>query len=176
MARRGVNECTIMGTIGRDAELKEVNDSFSVIRLSLAVSEKWKDKSTGEDKEKTEWVPVEIHNRKGLAPHLTKGSRIMVRGQFTTRTYEKDGETRYASCVTVGAYGDVQFCGSTQQQGNQQSQQQNRQFSGQQPQQQQRQPQRQPQSNDLPMDFSDDIPFASAGLQYSRHAINALYP
>lgn len=153
MATRGVNECTVMGTLGKDAELREVNDKFNVIRLSLAINETWKDKQTGEDREKTEWVPVEIHNRKGLAPYLLRGDKIMVRGQFTTRTYEKDGETRYASCVTVGMYGDVQFCG-----GNQQSQQ--RQQSGQQRQQQQPPKQQSPQGgNEPPMDFDDSIPF-----------------
>jgi single-strand DNA-binding protein len=49
MATRGVNECTVMGTIGKDAELREVNDKFNVIRLSLAINETWKDKQTGED-------------------------------------------------------------------------------------------------------------------------------
>lgn len=159
MATRGVNECTVMGTLGKDAELREVNDKFNVIRLSLAINETWKDKQTGDDREKTEWVPIEIHNRKGLAPYLLRGAKIMVRGQFTTRTYEKDGETRYASCVTVGMYGDVQFCGGNQQsQSRQQSGQQ--QFSGQQSSQQKSQQQRPPQqNNEPPMDFDDDIPF-----------------
>lgn len=159
MATRGVNECTIMGTLGKDAELREINDKFNVIRLSLAINETWKDKQTGEDKEKTEWVPVEIHNRKGLAPYLLRGAKIMVRGQFTTRQYEKDGETRYASCVTVGMYGDVQFCG-----GNQQSQQRQQsggqqQFSGQQQQAPKQNKPQPPQNNEPPMDFDDDIPF-----------------
>lgn len=158
MATRGVNECTVMGTLGKDAELREVNDKFNVIRLSLAINETWKDKQTGEDREKTEWVPVEIHNRKGLAPYLLRGAKIMVRGQFTTRTYEKDGETRYASCVTVGMYGDVQFCGGNQQsQQRQQSGQQ--QFSGQQQQAPKQNKPQPPQNDEQPIDFDDDIPF-----------------
>lgn len=50
MANRGINECTIMGTLGKDAELKEINDKFNVIGPSLAVNETWKDKQSGEDK------------------------------------------------------------------------------------------------------------------------------
>lgn len=157
MATRGVNECTIMGTLGKDAELKEINDKFNVIRLSLAVNETWKDKQSGQDKEKTEWIPVEIHNRKGLAPYLLRGAKIMVRGQFTTRQYEKDGQTHYASCVTVGMYGDVQFCG-----GNQQSQQRQKSGSNQQSgwgKPQQPSNTQKPPANEPPMDFDDDIPF-----------------
>lgn len=157
MARRGMNECTIMGTLGKDAELNIVNDNFNVIRLSLAVNEKWKDKQTGEDKEKTEWIPVEIHNRKGLADHLKKGVKLLVRGQFSTRKYEKNGEDRYASSVVVGMYGDVQFCGGGAN-NNQQQHGGGNQFSGGAQSRPQQQSAPAP-SNEPPMDFDDDIPF-----------------
>lgn len=168
MAKRGMNECTIMGTMGKDAELNIVNDNFNVIRLSLAVSEKWKDKQTGEDKEKTEWIPVEIHNRKGLVDHLKKGTQLLVRGSFSTRKYEKDGVTHYASSVVVGMYGDVQFCGGKPQSSGGGQPQGGNQFSG------GAQSRPQQQSNEPPMDFDDDIPFAPIGLPFPRHSIYAL--
>lgn len=160
-----MNECTIMGTLGKDAELNIVNDNFNVIRLSLAVNEKWKDKQTGEEKEKTEWIPVEIHNRKGLADHLKKGVKLLVRGQFSTRKYEKNGEDRYASSVVVGMYGDVQFCGGGANNNQQQGGQQTHSGGGQ---------QQKPSGNEPPMDFENDIPFAPVGLPFPRHSLYAL--
>ena len=85
-----VNKVILIGNLGRDPEVRSLNDGSSVVNLSLATSESWKDKTTGERKEKTEWHRVVIFNEnliKVAQNYLKKGSKIYVEGQLQTRKW-----------------------------------------------------------------------------------------
>lgn len=100
----------VVGNLGQDAELKVFGDGNSVLNFSVASTEKWNDKSTGERKERTEWFRCKMGGKRAnaLAQYLTKGTKVAVTGSLETRTYEKDGVKHYATDVRVQ---DVEFCG-----------------------------------------------------------------
>lgn len=102
-----LNQVNIIGNLGADPEVRSVGDS-KVANLRLAVNEKWKDKNTGEKREKTEWVPVTIWGPvAGVAEqYLRKGSKVFISGKFTTRKWQdKDGNDRYTTEVVVQGFG-----------------------------------------------------------------------
>ena len=103
-----LNECTFIGRLGADPEIRRTQTGSPIANLRLAVSETWKDKNTGERKEKTEWVPVVIFNDglcKLAEQYLKKGSRVMVRGKFTTRKWQdQSGQDRYSTEVTLQGF------------------------------------------------------------------------
>lgn len=103
-----LNECTFIGRLGADPEIRRTQSGAPIANLRLAVSETWKDKNTGERKEKTEWVPVVIFNDglcKLAEQYLKKGSRVMVRGKFTTRKWQdQSGQDRYSTEVTLQGF------------------------------------------------------------------------
>ena len=105
----GVNKVILLGRLGMDAELKVTQGGQSYANFSLATSETWKDKE-GNKQEKTEWHRCTMwgDRAKNLAQYLTKGKMLYVEGSLETRTYEKDGEKRYATGVKVL---NVQFAG-----------------------------------------------------------------
>jgi single-strand DNA-binding protein len=94
-----VNEVTLVGHLGADAEVRETSNGTPVATLSVATSERWSDKGSGEMKEKTEWHRVVLfgNQAESLRPYLVKGKLIHVGGSITYRTYEKDGETKYTT-------------------------------------------------------------------------------
>jgi single-strand DNA-binding protein len=94
-----VNEVTLVGHLGADAEVRQMSNGTSVATLSVATSERWADKGSGEMKEKTEWHRVVLFGKQAesLRPYLVKGKLIHVGGSITYRTYEKDGETKYST-------------------------------------------------------------------------------
>ena len=99
-----LNQCNLIGNVGRDPEVRYFGNGEAVVNLSLACSETWKDKATGEKKEKTEWVPIVfIGNLAETAgKYLKKGSQIHVTGKFTTRKWQdKEGVDRYTSEIRV---------------------------------------------------------------------------
>ena len=103
------NQCTFIGRLGADPEVKSFQNGGRVANLRIAVGERWKDKATGEQKERTEWVTLNVTSD-GLIGvverYLRKGSRIMVQGQLRTRKWQdKDGQDRYATEVVVGGFG-----------------------------------------------------------------------
>ena len=103
-----LNECTFIGRLGADPEIRRTQSGAPIANLRLAVSETWKDKNTGERKEKTEWVPVVIFNDglcKLAEQYLKKGSRVIVRGKFTTRKWQdQSGQDRYSTEVTLQGF------------------------------------------------------------------------
>lgn len=103
-----LNECTFIGRLGADPEIRRTQSGSPIANLRLAVSETWKDKNTGERKEKTEWVPVVIFNDglcKLAEQYLKKGSRVMVRGKFTTRKWQdQSGQDRYSTEITLQGF------------------------------------------------------------------------
>lgn len=104
-----LNQCTFTGRLGADPEVKSFQNGGRICNLRLAVGDSWKDKASGERKERTEWVSVSITNDGliGVAERfLRKGSRIAISGQFRTRKWEdRDGNDRYSSEIVLPPFG-----------------------------------------------------------------------
>lgn len=103
-----LNQVCLIGNLGKDPEIKTFNSGDKVANFSMAMSESWKDKQSGEKKEKTEWVNVAVYGD-GLVgvieKYVHKGSKLYVQGSLQTRKYEKDGQDRYATEVVVRGMG-----------------------------------------------------------------------
>lgn len=104
-----LNQCTFTGRLGADPEIRSFQNGGRVCNLRLAVSDSWKDKNSGERKEKTEWVSVAITND-GLVGvcerFLRKGSRIAVSGQWRTRKWtDQQGNDRYSTECVLPPFG-----------------------------------------------------------------------
>ena len=100
-----VNKVILVGNLGKDPEVRRMTSGDPVVNLSVATSESWKDKASGERKEKTEWHRVVIFN-KNLAEvaekYLRKGSKVYVEGQLQTRKWtDKDGAEKYSTEVVL---------------------------------------------------------------------------
>ena len=104
-----LNKVVLIGRIGADPEIKQMVNGKSVARLSLATSKSWKDKNTGEKKEKTEWHRIVVFNE-GLVnvvqQYLKKGAQIYVEGQISTRKWkdEQSGQDKYSTEVVIQGY------------------------------------------------------------------------
>lgn len=156
-----LNEVNIIGHLGNDPEIRYQPSGDAIATMSIGCSERWRDKKTGEQKEKTEWIRVVVFGKlaENVGEYLKKGSLVFVKGKFRTRKWQdQSGQDRYSTEVTVGMDGIVKFLDKKPQSTQQQS-------GWGQPQQPAQQ------NNEPPMDFSDDIPFAPIGLPYPRHAI-----
>jgi single-strand DNA-binding protein len=99
----GVNRVILIGHLGRDPQLKYTPDGVAVCRMSVATSDTWKDKQTGEKKEVTEWHRCVAWRRLAeiCGEYLHKGSQIYLEGKLQTRSYEKDGDKRYSTEIVV---------------------------------------------------------------------------
>ena len=104
-----LNKVLLIGHLGADPEIKQMVNGKSVARLSLATSQNWKDKNTGEKKEKTEWHRIVVFNE-GLVnviqQYLKKGAQIYVEGQLSTRKWkdEQTGQDKYSTEVVIQGY------------------------------------------------------------------------
>jgi single-strand DNA-binding protein len=100
-----VNKVILVGNLGRDPEVRRMNSGDQVVNLSVATSESWRDKQTGERKERTEWHRVVIFNEnlgKVAEQYLKKGSKVYIEGQLQTRKYQdKDGQEKYTTEVVL---------------------------------------------------------------------------
>jgi single-strand DNA-binding protein len=107
----GVNKVIIVGNLGQDPEIRYMADGTAVANFSVATSETWKDKQTGEKKEKTEWHRIVAWRALGelCGKYLSKGRQVYVEGKLQTRSWEKDGITRYTTEIVAN---EVQFLGS----------------------------------------------------------------
>ncbi|NIE71795.1 single-stranded DNA-binding protein SSB1 [Pantoea sp. Acro-807] len=184
MASRGVNKVILVGNLGQDPEVRFMPNGGAVANFTLATSESWRDKQTGENKENTEWHRVVLFGKLAevAGEYLRKGSQVYIEGQLRTRKWQdQSGQEKYTTEVVVNVGGTMQMLGGRQQGGAnaggapmggqsgggnnngwgqpqqpQQSQGGN-QFSG--GAQQRPQQQSAPANNEPPMDFDDDIPF-----------------
>lgn len=150
---RGVNKVILVGTCGQDPEVKYMPNGNAVTNVSLATSEQWKDKQTGEKKEKTEWHRVCLFGKVAeiAGEYLRKGSQVYIEGKLQTREWEKDGVKRYATEIVVDMQGTMQLLGGKPE-GQQQAPRQ------QAPQQSKPAPSQQ--GTNGPDAFDDDIPFS----------------
>jgi len=104
-----LNKVLLIGRMGADPEIKQMVNGKSVARLSLATSQSWKDKNTGEKKEKTEWHRVVVFNE-GLVnvvqQYLKKGAQVYIEGQLSTRKWkdEKSGQDKYSTEIIIQGY------------------------------------------------------------------------
>ena len=99
-----VNKVILIGNLGKDPEVRRLNSGEPVVNLSIATSESWRDKSTGERKEKTEWHRVVIFNEniaKVAEQYLKKGSTVYIEGQLQTRKYEQNGVEKYSTEIVL---------------------------------------------------------------------------
>lgn len=107
----GINKAIIIGNLGRDPEVRYTADGRAVANFSIATSERWTDKNTGEKKENTEWHRIVAFGRLGeiCGEYLSKGRQVYVEGRIQTRSWEKDDITRYTTEIVAST---VQFLGS----------------------------------------------------------------
>ena len=99
-----VNKVILVGNLGKDPEVRKLNNGDPVVNLSVATSESWRDKQTGERKEKTEWHRVVIFNEniaKVAEQYLKKGSTVYIEGQLQTRKYEQNGVEKYSTEIVL---------------------------------------------------------------------------
>ena len=150
---RGINKVILVGNLGADPETRYMPSGSAVTNLSVATSESWKDKQTGEQKERTEWHKVAMFNRLAeiAAEYLRKGSQVYIEGKLRTRKWQdRDGNDRWTTEIVademqmLGGRGGAAPMGSGQGMG-----QGSGQDSG--------PPSAPPQTG--PDDFDDDIPF-----------------
>ena len=149
---RGVNKVILLGAVGQDPEVRYLPNGNAVTNISLAPSEQWTDKQSGQKVERTEWHRVVLFGKVAeiAGEYARKGSQIYIEGKLQTREWEKDGIKRYTTGVHVDLRGTFQLLG-----GRPQSQ------DGGQQQPRQQRPAPQPSQQGVPPDtFDDDIPFA----------------
>jgi single-strand DNA-binding protein len=104
-----VNKVILVGNLGRDPEIRTTQDGREIANLNIATSESWKDKSTGERKEKTEWHRVVIFNDNlvnVVKNYVKKGAKLYIEGSLQTRKYtDKDGAEKYSTEVVLQGFG-----------------------------------------------------------------------
>ncbi|EDE1984293.1 single-stranded DNA-binding protein [Salmonella enterica subsp. enterica serovar London] len=177
MASKGVNKVILVGNLGQDPEVRYMPNGGAVVNLSLATSDTWTDKQTGDKKERTEWHRVVLYGKLAeiASEYLRKGSQVYIEGALRTRKWtDQSGVEKYTTEVVVSQSGTMQMlggrnsAGSGQQQGGwgQPQQPATPSHSG-------TPPQQHP-ANEPPMDFDDDIPFAPFGHSVARHALYVL--
>ena len=150
-----VNKVTLVGNLGRDPEVRAMQNGDKIVQLSIATSDRWKDKSSGEQRERTEWHRVVIFNDalgKIAEQYLKKGSTVYLEGQLQTRkwTDQQSGQEKYTTEVVLQRYrGELTLLGSrsenqiTNDRTNDQIDQSNQVSM----------------SNDIASDLDDEIPF-----------------
>ena len=110
---RGVNKVILVGTCGGDPELRDLPNGNKVCNFTIATNEQWKDKQTGEKKEKAEWHRIVVFGRLAeiAGEYVRKGSQVYIEGKLQTREWEKDGVKRYTTEILVDISGTLQLLG-----------------------------------------------------------------
>lgn len=144
---KGINKVILVGTLGKDPEVRFMANGDAVANISIATSESWKDKQTGEKQEKTEWHRIVFWRRLAeiVGEYLVKGSQIYVEGKLQTRKWaDAQGIEKYTTEIV--AHNMQMLGGKKKGEGQQNRPQQNR-------------PQQQPAKQETTGDFEDEIPF-----------------
>jgi single-strand DNA-binding protein len=202
MSSRGVNKVILVGNLGQDPEIRYMPNGGAVANISLATSESWRDKQTGENREVTEWHRVVLFGKLAevAGEYLRKGSQIYIEGQLRTRKWQdQSGQDKYSTEVVVNVGGTLQMLGGRTQNSAQQQYSGNRGQPQQPPLQSEsaaeqshsgnngkgnRGSQRntaaqptpqQPVSQSQPAgEWVDDIPFLGHGCGIAKHALSSL--
>ena len=105
-----VNKVILVGHLGRDPEVRYTPDGRAICNFTMATTDTWKDKNSGEKRERTEWHRVVVFGRLAeiCGEYLAKGRQVYVEGKLQTRSWEKDGQTHYMTEIVAS---DVQFLG-----------------------------------------------------------------
>lgn len=160
---RGVNKVILIGNVGGDPEVRYMPNGNAVANVTLATSDSWKDKQTGQQQERTEWHRVVFFGRLAevVGEYARKGSKLYIEGRLQTREWEKDGVKRYTTEIVVDIGGQMQLLDGRPSGGEQSAAPRQQQPSRPAPQQQPAaQPQQAPQQSAPDYDsFDDDIPF-----------------
>lgn len=100
---RGVNKVILIGNCGQDPEVRQIPNGGAVTNVSVATSETWRDKQSGEQRERTEWHRVVFFNRLAeiVGEYVRKGSKIYIEGQLRTRKWQKDGVDMYTTEIVA---------------------------------------------------------------------------
>ena len=100
---RGINKVIIVGNLGRDPETRYLPSGGAVTNVSVATSKAWRDRDSGEQKERTEWHRVVFFNRLAeiASEYLKRGSKIYLEGELRTREWERDGQKHYTTEIVV---------------------------------------------------------------------------
>ncbi|QCI17919.1 single-stranded DNA-binding protein [Buchnera aphidicola (Acyrthosiphon lactucae)] len=115
MASRGVNKVILIGHLGQDPEVRYMPNGNAVVNMTLATSENWKDKNTGENKEKTEWHRIVLFGKLAeiAGEYLRKGSQVYIEGSLQTRKWQdQNGLERYTTEIVVNIGGTMQMLGN----------------------------------------------------------------
>ncbi|CAL4324556.1 single-stranded DNA-binding protein [Buchnera aphidicola] len=115
MASRGINKVILIGYLGKDPEVRYMQNGSAVANISIATSESWKDKKTGDIKENTEWHRVVLFGKLAeiSGEYLSKGAKIYIEGSLKTRKWkDQNGIDRYVTEIIVKANGTMQMLGS----------------------------------------------------------------
>lgn len=102
----GLNKVMLIGRLGRDPEIRYSQQGLAVVKFSIATSEQWTDKSSGERQEKTEWHRIVIFGKPAetCEKYLSKGSQVYIEGRLQTSSYEKDGQTHYGTDIVASNF------------------------------------------------------------------------
>mgnify|MGYP001199320622 FL=1 len=103
MASRGVNKVILVGNVGNDPEVRYMPNGNAVANISIATSDSWKDRNTGEQQERTEWHRVVFFNRLAeiVEQYVKKGTKLYLEGRLQTRSYEQDGVKKYSTEIVA---------------------------------------------------------------------------
>ncbi|MCF6249487.1 MAG: single-stranded DNA-binding protein [Desulfobacula sp.] len=109
----GLNKVMLIGRLGRDPEIRYSQQGVAVVNFSIATSEQWTDKNTGQKQERTEWHNIVSFGKQAeiLEKYLSKGRQVYIEGSLQTDTYDKDGQTHYSTKIKVFNF---QFLGDRQ--------------------------------------------------------------
>lgn len=202
MSSRGVNKVILVGNLGQDPEIRYMPNGGAVANISLATSESWRDKQTGENREVTEWHRVVLFGKLAevAGEYLRKGSQVYIEGQLRTRKWQdQSGQDKYSTEVVVNIGGTLQMLGGRTQNSDQQQYSGNRGQPQQPPSQPDPAPQQknsgnngkgnrgsqrnnaaqpapqQPAPQSQPAgEWDDDIPFLGHGYGMAKHASSSL--
>ena len=125
MASRGVNKVILVGNLGNDPEIRYLPNGNAVANFTMATSESWKDKNTGEEKELTEWHRCVAYGKLAeiIGEYVKKGSKLYAEGKLKTRKWQgQDGQDRYTTEININEMQMLDGRQQGQQQGQQQSQ------------------------------------------------------
>ena len=103
MAKKGINKVIILGNLGQEPKIQHMPSGSAVTSISVATSESWKDKNTGQQEQRTEWHRVVFFNKLAeiAGQYLKKGSKVYIEGSLRTRSWDKDGEKRYTTEIVA---------------------------------------------------------------------------